>query len=313
VNVYLDSHLDEAERRARLYAGDLFVYSPRPSTLELAGFARTLIEDAFAPLDPQHAQETLPVSRFVEIVAPLKPRFIHHPRTKDLLLAVLADVGMDLDRTYFDLPRMRVATSHGYLNSGVAYVLHPHRDIWYGSPPCQINWWLPTFPFEAESAFAFYPHYWSVAVPNTSAEYNHYEWNKVGRAQAAAQVGTDTRKQPKATVPLTLEPEVRVVCPPGGMLVFSGAHLHGTVPNTSGRSRFSIDFRTAHHDDLAALGGPPGIDRACTGTTLFELRRASDLGPVPDEIIRRYDPNPPADREGLVFKPPAAANASSPA
>ena len=142
-------------------------------------------------------------------------------------------------------------------------------------------------------------------MKNSSNEYNHYEWNKVGRANASKEVGKDTRKQPVPLEPLDLEPEFRVVCPPGGLILFSGAHLHSTVPNTSGRSRFSIDFRTAHHDELAAMGGAPNIDRECTGTTLFELRRASDLAPVPEEIIRLYDPNPPEDREGLVYKPPA--------
>lgn len=125
---------------------------------------------------------------------------------------------------------------------------------------------------------------------------------------AAKEVRVDTRKQPKATAPLELEPEVRVVCPPGGLLLCSGAHLHSTVPNTSGRSRFSIDFRTAHHDELVSQGGAPSIDRACTGTTLCELRRASDLQPVPEELIRLYDPNPPADREGLAFVPPPEAS-----
>jgi hypothetical protein len=310
VTIYLDSHLDDAERRRRLYAGDVFLFSPRPSTQRLVDLARELIEQAFAPLDPQQAQHSLPVDRFVEIVGPLKPRFIHHPETKERLLAVLADLGLDLGQTYFDVPRMRVSTSDGYLSAGVAYVLHPHRDIWYSSPPCQLNWWLPVFPFESESSFAFHPRYWDEPVPNTSSEYNHYEWNRVGRAQAAKEVGADTRKQPKATVPLELEPGVRIVCPPGGLLLFSGAQLHSTVPNTSGRSRFSIDFRTAHHDELASVGGAPSIDRGCTGTTLFELRRASDLQPVPDALIRLYDPNPPASGEGLVFTPPGAGAAS---
>jgi hypothetical protein len=295
--------MDDGARRRRLYAGDVFVYSPRPGTIALAGFARELIEEAFAPLDPQQAQHSLPVERFVEIMAPLKPRFIHHPRTQQLVLALLEEIGVDLGKTYFDVPRMRVATSDNYLNAGVAYVLHPHRDIWYSSPPCQLNWWLPVFPFESESSFAFHPRYWNEPVPNSSSEYNHYEWNKVGRAQSATQTKADTRRQPKPTAPLQLEPELRIVCPPGGLLLFSGAHLHSTVPNTSGRSRFSIDFRTAHHDELATLGGPAAIDRACTGTTLFELRRASDLQPVPDEVIALYDPNPPQDRTGVVFTP----------
>lgn len=303
MNVYVDSPLSEAERRQRIYAGDVFVYSPRPSTLALTAFARELAEEAFAPLPPQHAQDSLTVAEFIEIVGPLKPRFIHHPTSLALMLAVLEEFGLDADATYFDVPRMRVATSGGYLNAGVAYVLHPHRDIWFGSPPCQVNWWLPIYPFDGESGFAFHPKYWNEPVPNTSAEYNHYEWNKVGRAQAAQQVKTDTRKQPKATVPLELEPDIRIVCPPGGLMVFSGAHLHSTVANTSGRTRFSIDFRTAYHDDLASLSGAPAIDRHCTGTTLFELRRMRDLAPVPMEIVRVYDPNPPVDGDGVVFKP----------
>lgn len=303
--IYFDTHLGDEERRRRLYSGDVFVYSPRPSTRALTEHARELIEEAFAPLEPQHAQDSLPVEKFVEIVGPLKPRFIHHPRTLELLLDLLRDLGADMDKTYFDVPRMRVATSGGYLNAGVAYVLHPHRDIWYSSPPCQLNWWLPVYPFESESSFAFHPKYWDTPIQNSSNEYNHYEWNKTGRANAAKEVKADTRKQPKATEPLELQPEFRVVVPPGGLILFSGAHLHSTVANTSGRSRFSIDFRTAHLDELKSMGGAPNLDRECTGTTLFELRRASDLSPVPEEVIRLYDPNPPEDREGLVYKPPA--------
>lgn len=303
--LYFDSPYGDDRRRQALYQGHVFVFSPRPSTVALTEWARELIEEAFHPLDPVHAQDSLPVERFVEIVAPLKPRFIHHPKTLELLRELLADFGADMDRLYFDVPRMRVATSGGYLNAGVAYVLHPHRDIWYSSPMCQLNWWLPVFEIESESSFAFHPRYWDQPVRNSSGEYNHYEWNRVGRAQSASQVKADTRKQPRPLDELDLEPQFRVVCPPGGLILFSGAHLHSTVPNTSGRTRFSIDFRTAHLDELATRGGAPSLDRECTGTTLFELRRASDLSPVPEEIIRLYDPNPPEDREGLVFKPPA--------
>ncbi|HEY0558265.1 MAG TPA: hypothetical protein VGG20_28700, partial [Thermoanaerobaculia bacterium] len=223
--LYFDTHLGDDERRRRLYAGDVFVYSPRPSTKALTELARELIEEAFAPLEPQHAQDRLPVEQFVEIVGPLKPRFIHHPKTKGLLLELLRDLGMEMDKTYFDVPRMRVSTSGGYLTAGVAYVLHPHRDIWYSSPPSQLNWWLPVFPFESESSFAFHPRYWDEPVPNSSNEYNHYEWNKTGRANASKEVKADTRKQPKPAEPLDLEPELRVVLPPGGLLLFSGAHL----------------------------------------------------------------------------------------
>src|SRR5882757_9948453 len=98
--VYLDATMNDAERRARIFEGDIFVYSPRPSTLALISFARELIEEAFAPLPPRIAQFDLPVEKFVEIFGPVKPRFIHHPRTMGLLRDVVAELGADLDSVF---------------------------------------------------------------------------------------------------------------------------------------------------------------------------------------------------------------------
>ncbi len=126
-----------------LYNGQLFVLSPRPSTIALCEFARELIQDAFGSLDPRTAQHSLPVEEYAAILAKLKPYFIHHPKSKQLLLSVLAEAGCDLDKTYFDVPKMRSSTSGGYLTSGIAYAWHPHRDTWYSAPSCQVNWWIP--------------------------------------------------------------------------------------------------------------------------------------------------------------------------
>ena len=42
--------------------------------------------------------------------------------------ALLASFRCDLDRTYFDVPRMRTSTSDDYLRSGISYAFHPQRD-----------------------------------------------------------------------------------------------------------------------------------------------------------------------------------------
>ncbi len=76
--------------------------------------------------------------------------------------------------------------------------------------------------------------------------------------------------------------------PPGGTIVFSAAQLHSTVPNTTDRTRFSIDFRTVNLDDLAEGIGAPNIDSECTGTTLRDFVRASDLEPLPDDLIASH-------------------------
>ena len=109
--VYYDPPFTDDERRTQLYAGQLFVYSPRPSSLAFCEFARGLIREAFAPLDPLTAQHELDVARYAEILGKLKPAFIHHPDAKRHLRAVLVDLGCDPEQTYFDVPRMRSSTS----------------------------------------------------------------------------------------------------------------------------------------------------------------------------------------------------------
>ncbi len=306
MTVYVDSTAPEDFRRQRLYAGDIFVFSPRKASLALCEFAREMIEKAFGFMDPRTAQYEMPVEQYVSIVAPLKPQFIHHPESKRLIREILQEAGADIETTYLDVPRLRMVTSGGYLTSGVGYAHHPHRDTWYSAPPAQINWWLPIYPMEAENSMAFHPRYWTTPLRNSSRRFNYYEWNAVGRAGAANHIKSDTRDQPKPEEPIEAEPAVRFVTEPGGMILFSGAQLHSTVPNTSGVSRYSIDFRTIDINDTKLKHGARNLDWECTGTSLRDFRRGSDLDPVPEAIAALYDPEGPTN--GVpVYQPAAVA------
>jgi hypothetical protein len=287
--IYLDPPLSDEQRRHRLYAGDLMTFSAGESASKLARLARELSEAAFAPHDPQVAQESMPPERYVEILAKLKPTFIHHPRAKELIAGLLSELGCDIERTYFDVPRLRTMAHGEYLRAGLAYQFHAHRDVWFSAPHQQLNWWLPVYEIESENSMAFHPQYFDTPVRNSSAGYDYEEWNKTGRQQAAKQVKEETRKQPQAEELLDLDPDVRIVTPPGGTLVFSAAQLHSTVPNTTSRTRFSIDFRTVNLDDLIEGVAAPNVDSECTGTTLRDFLRASDLEPLPEDIIAKYE------------------------
>jgi len=289
-SVYFDANISDERRREQLYEGQLFVYSATPGSRRLVELARTLIGEAFGSLAPETAQYELPVERYASILAELKPKFIHHPDAKVHIKGILAEVGCDLAKTYFDVPRMRTATSDEYLTTGIALAFHPHRDTWYSAPRCQLNWWIPIFEIESGRSMAFHPLYWSRPVRNGSSGYNYAEWNRTSRFQAAQQIGVDTRVQPKPEEPMELDPQLRVMTPVGGMLLFSAAQMHSTVPNTTGRTRFSIDFRTVHLDDVAAFRGAPNVDSACTGTTMSDYLRASDLAHIPAELVAQYEP-----------------------
>jgi len=286
--VYYDQDFSDKNRRESLYEGNLFVYSPTSTTLEFVKFARSLIQEAFGGLDPVTAQYELPVEEYVAILKELKPRFIHHPKSKEYLQAILQERGCDPELTFFDVPRMRSSTSDDYLTAGIAYAFHPHRDTWYSAPMCQINWWLPIYEVEQGNVMAFHPRYFDVPIRNGSSEYNYQKWKATSRKEAAKHVKKDTRNQPKPEEPIELNPQIRIITQPGGMILFSAAHLHSSVPNYTGKTRFSIDFRTVNLNDLKQLKGAPNLDSACTGTTMGDYLRASDLKGVPVSLVERY-------------------------
>lgn len=288
--VYYDPTFSDDERRQRLFEGQLMVYSPRSSTLAFIEFARTMIKDAFAPHDPELAQYQMPVEQYAKILGELKPGFIHHTESKRHLQNVLRDLGCDLAKTYFDVPKMRSSTSDNFLTTGIAYAWHPHRDTWYSAPPCQINWWIPILDFRSDNAMAFHPQYWNRAVSNSSKGYNYYIWNQQNRGGHVAQyLKEDPRPLPKATEAMEMEPQIRLIVPAGGIILFSGSQMHSSVPNTSGKTRFSIDFRVVHEDDVKAKQGAPIVDEECTGTTMRDYLRGTDLAHLPEQLVALYD------------------------
>ena len=83
--IFFDADVSDQIRREQLYEGQLFVYSPSPSSLALVELARELIREAFGSLDPETAQYHMPAEQYAEVLSVLKPRFIHHPRSKTLI------------------------------------------------------------------------------------------------------------------------------------------------------------------------------------------------------------------------------------
>ncbi len=300
--IYYDPDFGDDIRRELLYSGQLMVFSPRRSSLEFCAFARELIQEAFGSLDPEFAQHQLPVEQYADILNKLKPHFIHHPRSKQYLKAIFEELGCDLKKIYTDVPKMRSSTSDGYLTTGIAYAWHPHRDTWYSAPACQINWWLPIYPIAANNAMAFHPGYWDREVRNDSESYNYYEHNK-RRHTTAQHLKGDPRPLPKPLDPISLDPQIRLICPVGGIILFSGAQLHSSVPNVSGKTRFSIDFRTVHLDDVVNKRGAKNLDAKCTGTTMRDYLRATDFSHLPEDIVALYDDGTEGNAEELFYQP----------
>jgi hypothetical protein len=299
--IHFNPRASDEKRRAMVYDGAVLVFEPHPASRALIEHARAMIAAAFAPHDPERLHEALPVEDCVAILAELKPAFIHHPRSKALIQELLAAFGCAREATYFDVPRLRSAFPADYLSAGLAYAFHPHRDTWYSAPFCQQNWWLPVYDFSAGNGLAFHPRYWKQPLKNGSHTYNYYRWNAEGRAAAASQIKADTRPQPKAEEAVELDPDLRPIVAAGGIILFSAAQLHSTVANTTSRVRWSIDFRVVDANDARRRRGAANIDSACTGTTMRDYLRASDLSHLPEEVVALYDDGVPEG--GLALWP----------
>jgi len=288
MTTYFDFKGTDEARRKILFEGGVTVDRAREVTTDFVLFTRRIIEDAFGDMDPVLAQHHLSVEEYVEILAAVKPFFINHPESKRHLSNIIESWGMDPEKTYFDVPRLRTSTSDNFLVSGISYSYHAHRDTWYAAPMCQQNWWMPVYEMESGNGMAIHPSYFDRAIANGSGEYSYERWVKNDRKNAANYVTKDTRKQPHPEEPISMECEQRFVLDPGAVILFSGAHLHSSVPNNTGKTRFSIDFRTVHMDDLLNEAGAPNVDGASYGTNLGDFFRASDHERLPAEIVQRY-------------------------
>ena len=302
--VYFDPPFDDETRRNHLYEGDLIVLSPTKSyacllSASLKVSSRRLLRRSI----PRPLSIDLPVEKYAEILGKLKPTFIHHPETKNYMRNVLKGWGCDLEKTYYEVPKLRSSTSDGYLTTGIAYAWHPHRDTWTAALPSQINWWIPVYELHADNAMTFFPQYWDRPVKNSSSGYNYFLWNQQHRGgHVTKYLKEDPRPIPRPQEEIQTSPEIRLICPVGGVILFSAAHLHASVPNTSGRTRFSFDFRTVQLDDIGAKRGAPNIDSECKGHMLRDYIRPTDLTHVPDEYMALYDDG--SEQTGaLVYEP----------
>jgi hypothetical protein len=302
--VLIEPSVSDEERRAALYSGDTIMLTPRKSSRALCELAWELVQEAFAPIDPEQAQSELPVEKFVEIISELKPLFTHHPRAKEAMRDLFEELGCDPEATYFDVPRLRIVTSGNYLTTGMGYAYKAHRDTWYACPPSQINWWSPITRIEERCAFVIHPRYFAQPVPNNSEEFDAYKWNAQGRKDAAKYIGSDPRPHPHLQEPRELDWQV-LVGEPGSLILFSAQHLHATVPNESGRTRFSVDFRTVNRDDVVNKRGAKLVDSLATSTTLRDFMRSTDHERFSEDVIATYETgDAPADGV-LVFDPNA--------
>lgn len=287
IPVYFNRSLKDDDRRSRIFGGALFFYSAPAESTRIVEWIRECVTDAFpGSRDVRRVHQTLEVEQFAKSVGSLKSRFTNDSCTKLLCQELLVGLGCDPERTYFDLPRLRVAPPGDYLTTGVSYSYKPHRDTWYAHPTQLINFWVPVYDSEPSTVMSMFLEYFHRPLANTSGEWDYDNWVKNARFAAVQNVGVESRQHP---VPAESLPEdaldLRFVHNAGDLMLFSTCQLHASAPNLTDCIRYSYDLRTIHVDDLRQDRGPVNIDAKATGSTLNDFLRVSDLSPMSSEEV----------------------------
>jgi hypothetical protein len=306
MNIAVDPDMSGDDLRQHLYAGNLAILTRLRALGDFVEYTREELTELFKPHDPEHVHEHIEPPEMAKILGSWKPHFIHSEKSKKLVRAVIEEAGFPAEQTHYDLPKPRTSFPVGHLTTGVAFAFPWHRDAWYSAPAQQINWWLPVFPVREDNAMSFDLASFGQAVPNSSDAFDYYQ-NNASRLTTATQVTRERQARPGA---LNHKPaqELVILPAPGEVLLFAGAQLHASIPNTSGRARYSVDFRTVHVPDLVAGRGAPLVDAYCTGTAIRDFINVADESSFDEELVVELFGAPPPDAM-LVF----TGGASSPA
>ena len=300
VNVHIDPAFDDAERRRRLYGGDVLVYTHVPEVAAVAAYTREMIAELFAPHDPRSIHEVHSPAELADVLIEFKPRWIHDPRSMEHVRAIARAFGCAPEKIHADVPKLRTAFPQGGLSTGIAYAFQAHRDTWYAAPPMQLNWWMPVWPVAEDNIMEFFPRGFGTHVENDSGDYDYYVANAWRGRIKDFSGGKDVRVHPAPVHGIAPEEARLTVVPPlGGIMLFSGDQLHASIPNTSGVTRYSIDFRTVDVDDVHAGVGAPVVDVACTGTAMRDFKRLTDGASFTEDEVAPYDSESAAGAEGV--------------
>jgi hypothetical protein len=291
MTVFVDPDAPAGGLREMLYAGNLVVLTRLQAVSDLVEHTRAQLTELFRPHDPEHAHEHFEPAEMARMLGTWKPAFIHSDAAKKLTRAIITEAGLPDQQTHYDVPRPRTSFPVGHLTTGVAFAFPWHRDAWYSAPPQQLNWWMPVYPVRPDNSMAFDLNSFAKSVPNDSETFDYYEINS-RRLTTAAQVTKERQSRPGAQ---GHEPasELVVLPSPGAILLFSGAQLHTSIPNTSGLARYSIDFRTVDASDLLAGRGAPLVDARCTGTSIRDFRNVADDSRFAEETVTSIFGDPP--------------------
>ena len=237
--------------RERLFRGEILAFRRMPAMAALVARARAMACEAFAPHAPPVAQASLDRAEFLTKAGGLRRSFMGDADVRAAYRALIEALGLDPVSTCADRLILRLQPSGDTHRGRRVRDLPAHRDTWGSNIMAQVNLWGPVFPVEAGATMVIWPDLFGRPVANTSAE-----WDLERLRESPGRYPL----LPECKAPLDDASAVPILIEPGDLLCFSGAHLHASRPNRTGRTRVSIDSRIVDRGDVRAGRGAPNVD-----------------------------------------------------
>jgi hypothetical protein len=257
-----------------IFSGQILYFEGLPPMAGAVQELQMLLQTVFQPYPPESAHEFLDAGEYQERFDEAQEEFRTSERIRQHIYEAMGAAGARLTDTFCDRLRLRASPPEHY-HSGRAFFRSStpaHRDSWGSALLCQMNWWFPVFPLHRDRTLALYPAHWSTGVENDA---QGWDWKRAGKGSP---------RLPTARGPIDNRAEIRITVPPGTLSVFSAAHLHAGVLNTTQLTRFSVETRTINLEDLLAKRGAPNVDGLGIRPGYEWFRRVTDSRPLTDVI-----------------------------
>ncbi len=234
----------------------------------LAGVALRHVLRAFGD-DPRTAHASFGAEELWARTCDARAALAADTSARDESIALAEALGFSRASLAVDAPRLRVVAPQMHLAPAASRAFYMHRDTWYGSPRAQLNAWIPLFDVTEHDSFAIHTHAFGVTVDNDSRAFDYDRFASRGGFQSAEQIDA---AYPRCLGAPPSDP-LFVCARASEVVVFSAAHLHGTTPNETRFTRYSVDARFVDVNDVAQGIGAPDVDNASRGSALADYFR----------------------------------------
>jgi hypothetical protein len=235
-----------------IFGGELVVFSDIAAMRDIVECSRQIVETYFGA-EPEAAEAAMAPEAFRKAALAARKTAARDAGIDMLWRAALSQIGYPVDDLLLDRMLLRVAPSRDEVRGRFARPLPAHRDSWGSAIMSQVNWWAPLYELAETRTMVIWPEAFDTPVANTSGEWDYEAL--LARKQPDYPLLPETRETPA-------RPGLPVAIEPGQLLAFSAAHLHASVSDRSGRTRFSLDTRTVWQADVDAGRGAPNVDGA---------------------------------------------------